>query len=55
MVLHVLFSQMMGLLALLFTDMISCCLNEKVMCRHAYAKVVQTFVSFVCNVKYGMT
>jgi len=54
MVLHVLFSQMMGLLAL-YTDMNSWCLKKKVMCRHAYAKVVQTFVSFVCSVKYGMT
>jgi len=37
----------LGLLTLLFTDVISCCLNKKVTCQCAYAEVVQTFVSFV--------
>ena len=37
----------LGLLALLFTDVFSYCLNKEVICWHAYAEVVQTFVSFV--------
>jgi len=43
----------MGLLALLFTDVFSCCLNRKVTYWRAHAEVIQTFVSFVlqCQVQ----
>ena len=51
--LHILlFSELIGIVGLSATEVLSCCLGNKVMCPCVYAVVFQIFVSFVLQCKF---